>query len=65
MKLGKNIGKEREWLLSLSKSEYVRVMQSNFGQRAFNADGQERHVTFQISNEAFEEMYDRLHGITQ
>jgi len=62
--LGLNLLEDRTYLLSLSKEEYVKVMQVNFGQRIFTGtDGQLRHVTFQISSEEFVKMYDRLHGI--
>ncbi|WP_338842146.1 hypothetical protein [Paenibacillus glucanolyticus] len=62
--LGLNLREDKEYLLSLSKKDYVKVMQANFGQRIFTTDdGQERHVTFLISVQAFEQMYDKLHGI--
>lgn len=65
MKLGFNIKEERAWLKTLTKAEYIMVMQQNFCQRVFEDDsGKEHHVTFQISSEVFEAMYNRLHGIT-
>lgn len=62
-RLGINLKEDREYLLSLSKQDYVKVMEANFGQRIFTgADGQQRQITFQIAYGEFEKMYDRLHG---